>query len=122
MIGKNYRLTPNRRLGSIQESSDFMKTARATTFRTGASMLLLGLVVALMGNVGVASADGNNKNKHKDNHDNGHYDNRDHGHHGKREYRSHEYHERVYLPPPVIYAPPPPPGIGIFFPPIFIHP
>ena len=27
-----------------------------------------------------------------------------------------------YAPPPVIYAPPPPPGIGIFFPPIFIHP
>ena len=25
-------------------------------------------------------------------------------------------------PPPVIYAPPPPPGIGIFFPPIIIHP
>ncbi len=86
-------------------------------------MMLLSLVVAaLIGSVGVASADGNNKNRHKDKHDYGHYDNRDYGHHGNRNYRSHERRERVYLPPPMIYAPPPPPGIRIFFPPIFIHP
>ncbi len=71
--------------------------------------------------------------------DDGRYDHRGHGYyehgrgyyrnpyvHGRPEYRpygySYDYRGRVYAPPPVIYAPPPPPGIGIFFPPIIIHP
>ena len=42
---------------------------------------------------------------------------------GRRVYRPYGYRERMYQPPPVMYAPapPPPPGIGIFFPPLFIH-
>jgi hypothetical protein len=35
---------------------------------------------------------------------------------------SNGYIGRVYTPPPVVYAPPPPLGIGIFFPPVIIHP
>jgi hypothetical protein len=53
----------------------------------------------------------------------GYYESRGHGrHHGHQVNRSYQYQERVYLPPPVFYVPPPPPGIGIFLPPIFIHP
>jgi len=42
---------------------------------------------------------------------------------GRRVYHPYGYRERMYRPPPVLYAPapPPPPGIGIFFPPLFIH-
>ncbi len=103
-----------------------MKTTPAGKFGTVAWMLLLGFIVTvLIGGVGVASANGRDGNKQMDRRNNGHYDhydNRGNGHHGRRGYRPLEYRERVYLPPPVVYAPPPPPGIGIFFPPIFIHP
>jgi hypothetical protein len=99
-----------------------MKTKLAKIFRTRVGMMLLEFVVtSLICGVGMASANGNDRNKHMDKHNNGHYDNRGNGHHGRREYRSHEYRERGYLPPPVFYAPPPPPGIGIFFPPIIFH-
>ena len=65
-------------------------------------------------------------------HDKGRYQHRGRGYdhnryvYGRRDYRPYGYYgyrERAYYPPPrVIYAPPPPPGIGIFFPPIIIHP
>lgn len=41
--------------------------------------------------------------------------------HGRPVYRPYGYRGRGYGPP-VVYTPPPPPGIGIFFPPIIIHP
>ncbi len=85
-------------------------------------MLLEFVVTALICGVGVVSAQENDRNYHRDNRNNGHYDDRGNGRHSGRSYHSHEYRGRAYLPPPVIYAPPPPPGIGIFFPPIFIHP
>ena len=100
-----------------------MKTAPAVKFGTRAGMLLLAFVVtALIGGVDVASANGRDGNRQMNKHNNGHYDDRGNGRHGRRAHRSHEYQERVYLPSSVVYAPPQPPGIGIFFPPIFIHP
>ena len=64
-------------------------------------------------------------------HDKGRYQHRGRGYdhnryvYGRRDYRPYGYYgyrERAYYPPPrVIYEPPPPPGIGIFFPPIFIR-
>jgi hypothetical protein len=98
----------------------------------------MGLVLTLMiGSMDTAPALA--KDHYNGGHDNGRYDHRgrgyDHGRpgyqrnpyaHGRPAYRpygySYGYRGRVYAPPPVIYAPPPPPGIGIFFPPIIIHP
>jgi hypothetical protein len=114
-------LTPNKRLESIQEWSDFMKTSRAWNFRSIVGKIMMGLVLtAMIGsfNVGTAIAK-------KDKHDKGRYENRGRGYdrdHG-RPYGHYGHRERGYYPPPpVVFAPPPPPGIGIFFPPIFIHP
>lgn len=93
---------------------------------------MMGLVLAAMiGSIDAAPALGKDK---WGKHDKGRYENRgrgnDRGHYvyerGRRVYRpygyGYGYRERVYVEPPVIYAPPPPPGIGIFFPPILIHP
>jgi hypothetical protein len=96
-----------------------MKTPSTWNFRSIVGKVMMGLVLAaLIGSIGVAPALGKNDHKWKGKHDNRRYvqgrDYRNHGYYG--------YRERVYVPPPVIYAPPPPPGIGIFFPPIFIHP
>jgi hypothetical protein len=88
---------------------------------------MMGLVLAAMiGSIDVAPALGKDKDDHKrmGKHDNGRYDHRGRGYdrdRSKRDYR-HGSRGRGYAPPPVVYAPPPPPGIGIFFPPIFIHP
>jgi hypothetical protein len=80
---------------------------------------MMGLVLAAMlGSIDVAPAIGADYR-----HDSGRYEKRGHAYgHNKRVYRPYDYRERVYVAPRVIYAPPPPPGIGIFFPPIFIHP
>ena len=97
----------------------------------------MALVLAIMiGSMDVSPALARNN---KEGHDNGRSDQRgreyDHGRggyyrnpyvHGRQVYRpygySYGYRKRVYAPPPVVYAPLPPPGIGIFFPPIIIHP
>ena len=97
--------------------------------------IMMGLVFAAMiGNIDVAPALGRDGNERMGNHDNGRYENRGRGYERDRyEHRGYGYGRRVYPngygyrgrgygPPPVIYAPPPPPGIGIFFPPIFIRP
>ena len=88
----------------------------------------MGLVlVSMIGSIDVLPAIGKDNDKRQGKHDNGRYDHRgrgyyDHGryydHGGRGYYRGGAY----YPPPPVVYAPPHPPGIGIFFPPIFIHP
>ena len=99
-----------------------MKTSRTWNFRSIVGKMMMGLVLAAMvGSIDVAPALGKN-----DKHDKGRYErgyDRDHRYvKNKRVYGTYGHGERVYVPPRVIYAPPPPPGIGIFFPPILIHP
>jgi hypothetical protein len=88
---------------------------------------MMGLVVAVMvGSMDVAPAIA----KDKGGQGRGHYENRGRGfargnyEHGRHVYHPYGYSETVYAPPQVIYAQPlpPPPGIGVFFPPIFIRP
>jgi hypothetical protein len=97
-------------------------------FRSRVGRIMMGLVLAAM----IFSIEGvpaRADNDHKDSgrHDNGRYE-KDKGHdrdrHVKRRHDNRRYDDRgrVYVSPPVIYAPPPPPGIGIFFPPVFIRP
>jgi len=97
-----------------------MKTSNTWNLRSIAGKIMMGLVVAAMlGSINVAPAIG------KD-HDNGRNEKRGHAYgHNKPVYRPYGYYgqrDRVYYPPPrVVYAPPSPPGIGIFFPPVFIR-
>jgi hypothetical protein len=101
-----------------------MKTSRRWNFRSIVSKSMLGLVLAVMtGSLDVSPsfADDHGRGEGRDN---VRYENRGRGHErdrNRREYRSSGYRERVYVPPPVVYAPAPAPGIGIFFPPIFIR-
>jgi hypothetical protein len=117
-----------------------MKTSSILNFRTIVCRIMMGLLLTLMiGSMDAAPALA--KDHYKGDRDNGRYDHRGRGYyehgrgrgyygnpyvHGRPAYRpygySYGYRGRVYAPPPVIYAPPPPPGIGIFFPPIIIHP
>ena len=108
-----------------------MKISSTWNFRAIVSKGLIGLVLAVMiGSIDVVPALAKDDHKSMGKHDNGRYENRgrgnDRGHYeyerGRRVYRPYGYGGGVYVPPPVIYAPPPPPGIGIFFPPIIIHP
>jgi len=110
-----------------------MKTSNAWSFRSIAGKIMMGLVLAAMiGSIDVAPALGRNDHERMGRHDNGRYQHRGRGYdhrymYGRRDYRPYGYYgyygyrERVYPPPRVIYAPPPPPGVGIFFPPVFIH-
>ena len=101
-----------------------MKTSSSGNFRSIVGKVMMGLVLALMiVSIGVAPAFGKNDFKQRGKHDNRRYEQKGRYYeHGRRDYRPHGYgyRERVYVAPPVVYAPPPPPGIGIFFPPIFI--
>jgi hypothetical protein len=97
-----------------------MKTLNTWSFSSIVGKIMMGLVLAAMiGSIDVAPAIGKN-----DKRDNGRYEHRGRGYDRDR-YQGrgygYGYRERVYAPPRVIYAPPPPPGIGIFFPPIFIR-
>jgi hypothetical protein len=126
----------DRRLESIQEWSEFMKTSSTWNFRSIVGKMMMGLVlVAMAGTIDVAPALGKDDNKRMGKHDNRRYepsgrvyhrDNRGREYYrdrqGKRFYRSSGYRGPVYAPPPVVYAPPSPPGISIFFPPLFINP
>jgi hypothetical protein len=97
-----------------------MKKSSTWNFRSVVGKVMMGLVLAAMiGSIGVAPALGKDDHKRRGKHYKHRYEQRD-----ARPYGYHYgYRERVYYPPPrVVYAPPPPPGIGIFFPPIFIHP
>jgi hypothetical protein len=103
-----------------------MKTSSTWNFRSTISKLIMGLALAVMiGSIGVAPAIGRDND---DRHDKGRYEKRGHAYgHDKHVYRPYGYNdgyrERGYYPaPPVVYAPPRPPGIGIFFPPVFIRP
>ena len=123
MIGNSIQLT-NRRLESIQERSDFMKTSSTWNFRSIVGRIMMGLVLAAMiGSIDVAPALGKDDHKLKGKHDSGRYDHRGRGYdRDRRYYGQYGHRERVYYPPPpVVYAPPPPPGIGIFFPPVYIR-
>ena len=106
-----------------------MKTSNTWNFRSIVGKIMLGFVLAAMiGSINVLPVF--SKDDHKDagkqagksmgKHDNGRYERRgaeyDRDAHGRRDYRPYGY-----APPPVIYAPTPAPGIGFFFPPIFIH-
>ena len=104
-----------------------MKTLSTWNFKSIVGKIMLGLVlVTMIGSINVAPALGKDNHKRMGKHDNGRYDHRGRGYENDRGYRPYGYYghrERVYYPPPpVVYEPPPPPGIGIFFPPIFIHP
>ena len=100
-----------------------MKTSRTWNFRSVVGKIIMGLVlVSMIGSIDVLPAIGKDNKK-----DNRRYEqNRGHNNHGRpayRPYSNYGHRERVYYPPPpVVWAPPPPPGIGIFFPPFFIHP
>ena len=118
-------MMPNRRLESIQEWSDLMKTSSTWSFRSIVGKMMMGLVFAAMiGSIDVAPALGKDDHKRMGKHDSGRYQHRGRGYdHDRRYYGQYGHRDRVYYPPPpVIYAPPPPPGIGIFFPPIFFPP
>jgi len=116
-----------------------MKTSSTWSSRSILGKILLGLVLAVMiGSMDVAPALGRDGGHERwGRHDNGRYEDNGRwhdrrGHRGyynrnrhmydRRYYRPYGYRQRAYGPPPVIYAPPPPPGIGIFFPPLFIRP
>ncbi|PKN18980.1 MAG: hypothetical protein CVU71_09355 [Deltaproteobacteria bacterium HGW-Deltaproteobacteria-6] len=107
-----------------------MKTPRKWNFKSMAGKVMMGLALAAMIiSTGTSPAIAKNDKSHG-RHDNGRYQHRGQGYnrqvHARPVYRPYGYYghrERVYYPPPpVVYAPPPPPGIGIFFPPIIIHP
>ena len=92
--------------------------------------ILMALIFASMiSGLSAGPAFGKNDNKghgpqQRDWHDNRNWhDNRDwHNNRGRDRYRPYRYQPApVYAPPPVIYAPLPSPGIGFFFPPIFIR-
>jgi len=93
-----------------------MKTSNTWSFRSIVGKIMMGLVLAAMiGSIDVVPALGKDDHKSMGKHDNGRYEHRGRG------YDRHDYRPYGYAPPPVIYAPPSPPGIGIFFPPVFIR-
>jgi hypothetical protein len=108
----------------IQKWSDFMKTSSKWNYRDIVGKIMMGLVLAVMiGSMDVAPAIGHERTR---NYDNNRYEHRGRGYnrdryvHDRHARRYNDgYRERVYVPPR-IYAPPPPPGIGIFFPPIYL--
>jgi len=97
-----------------------MKTSSTWNFRSIVGKIIMGLVlVSMIGIIDVVPAHSKNNKQ-----DNRRYEqNRGRSYnHGRPVYRPYGYSERrVYVAPRVIYAPPPPPGIGIFFPPVYIH-
>ena len=102
-----------------------MKTSNTWDFRSIVGKIMLGLAFAAMiGSIDVAPAFGKDDHERMGRHDNGRYEQRGRGYDRDRyvQGRRYAYGGRIYAPPRVIYAPPSPPGIGIFFPPIFIRP
>jgi hypothetical protein len=102
-----------------------MKTSRKWNFKPIAGKIMVGLMlITLIGGITVEPALARNNHKSYNKHDNGRH--RGHYKQARPVYRPYGYYghrERVYYPPPpVVFVPPPPPGIGIFFPPIIIHP
>jgi uncharacterized membrane protein len=116
------------------------KASRWNFWSIGGKIMMVFVLAAMIGSMDVAPAFARDNHGRGGGHDGdrgrgydrGRYDHRGRGYyrggyrHGRRVYRSYGYGygygERIYVPPPVIYEPPPPPGIGIFFPPIIIHP
>lgn len=83
---------------------------------------MLGFVlVTMVGSIDVSPVLAKDNHKQMGRHDNGRH--RGQRYDGQRYDRDRYVHDRgVYIPPPVVYVEPPAPGIGIFFPPIIIHP
>ena len=109
-----------------------MKTSITWIFRSIVGKIMLGLILAAMiGNINVVPARGEDGHKSMEKHDNGRSEHRGRGYdrdryrHDGRYYQHYGYYgygERDYYPPPpVVYVPPPEPGIAIFFPPIIIR-
>lgn len=107
-----------------------MKISRIGKLKALASTIITGcLISAAFIAINVDPATAREDNRHQDKRGNQRYEqnrqsnNRYHYERGRRVYHPYGYRERMYRPPPVLYAPapPPPPGIGIFFPPLFIH-
>jgi hypothetical protein len=100
-----------------------MKTSNTWSFRSIVGKIMMGLVLAAMiGSIDVVPALGKDGPKSMGRHDNGRYQHRGPGYdHNRYQGRPYGYRERVYAPPRAIYAPPSPPGIGIFFPPVYIR-
>jgi hypothetical protein len=99
-----------------------MKTSSKWNFRFIVGKIMLGLVLAAMfGSIEVVPAIARDGHERMERHDNGRYEHRGRGY--DRGYDRDHYVQgrRVYAPPRAIYVPPQPPGIGIFFPPIFIR-
>jgi hypothetical protein len=118
-----------------------MKTTNTGTFGSILRKMMMGLVLtAMIGSMDVGPALGKDHDDRRGKHDSSRYDKRDRwgDHHrryvdrgrrgyyqdfnGRRVYRYYNHRERIYVAPQPIYEPPPPFGIGIFFPPIIIHP
>ena len=107
-----------------------MKTSSTLNFRCTLGKIILGLVlVAIIGSIDVVPAIGrdDHESRDRDNHERiGRHDDRRYEHdrrghdRDRRVYDHSNYRGRGYAPPPIAYLPPPPPGLGIFFPPIFI--
>jgi hypothetical protein len=120
------KLSPSRRLESIQEWSNFMKTSSRWDINSLMGKVMMGFVLAAMiSSMDVVPAIAKDNDKRMEKHDNSRNENKGHERdrdRNRREYRTNSYRERVYVPPPVFIAPPPPPGIGIFFPPVFFRP
>jgi len=126
------RLTPDRRLESIQEWSDVMNTAGSWNIRSIVGRVLVAALVltSMIGAVGVLPAQSDDHRQRYERHDRDRYEHRgrgydrghDRGRHnqGRRYYRAPVYRERVYVEPQVVYAPPPPAGLSIFLPPLHI--
>ena len=107
-----------------------MKTSSTWKFRSILAKIIMGLVlVTMIGSIDVVPAIGRDDHERRDRddhermgrHDNRRYEHDRHVHDRDRRVYDHStYRGRGYAPPPVVYLPPPPPGLGIFFPPVFI--
>jgi hypothetical protein len=120
-----------RQLESIREWSDIMKRSGRWNYKVLVAKAMLGLVLTIMaGSIAVVPSFADD-DRRIERHDKGRYEQRGRGYdRDRRVYRSYGYRERdgyydrrerVYPPPAVVFAPPPLPGIGIFFPPLFIR-
>lgn len=106
----------------------FVKTSGRWKFRAMVEKIMIGLVLAVMvGSIDAPQVYGKEDHKKMERHDNGRYEHRGRGYerdrygHGGHGYRPYGYAGGAYGQPPVIYAPSPVPGIGIFFPPIYLN-
>ena len=103
-----------------------MKISGIGKFKVIACKTILGIILPVL--ITCVSAVPGFGDDNRMGHERGRYEQRGRGydrdrHMQGRHYGYYGHQERGYYPPPpVFFVPPPPPGIGIFFPPIIIHP